>query len=160
MTIPATKDKNSKDQTGSMDRKGHINISNIPSNVDLICHSMGGLSSRYYIKFLGGTSKVDDYVSLGTPQKGTIMAIIGVATAGGREMIPGSSFLDNLNSGDETPGSVHYTAIYAYMDELVQPYSNAKLSDGATNKGKSWVGHIGLLFNSQVYGWTRDAVKY
>ena len=132
------------------------------SKVDLIGHSMGGLSSRYYIKFLGGMYKVDDYVSLGTPQKGTIMAIIPLTwfTAGGVEMIPGSSFLNTLNSGDETPGAVHYTAIYAYWDELVQPYWNAKLYDGATNKGKYWVGHIGLLFDYTVYRWTRDAVKY
>ena len=132
------------------------------SKVDLIGHSMGGLSARYYIKFLGGASKVDDYVSLGTPQKGTIMAIIPLTwfTAGGVEMIPGSSFLNTLNSGDETPGSVHYVAIYAYWDELVQPYWNAKLYDGATNKGKYWVGHIGLLFDYTVAKWTRDAVKY
>jgi triacylglycerol lipase len=132
------------------------------SKVDIIGHSMGGLSSRYYIKFLGGKYKVDDYVSLGTPQKGTIVAILPVTwvTAGGVEMIPGSSFLNTLNSGDETPGTVHYTAIYAYMDELVQPYWNAKLYDGATNKGKWWVGHIGLLFDYTVAKWTRDAVKY
>jgi triacylglycerol lipase len=130
------------------------------SKVDLICHSMGGLSARYYIRFLGGRYKVDDYVSLGTPQKGTVVAIIGLWTAGGREMIPGSSFLNSLNSGDETPGYVHYVAIYAYWDELVQPYWNAKLYDGATNKGKYWVGHIGLLFDYTVYTWTRDAVKY
>ena len=132
------------------------------SKVDIIGHSMGGLSSRYYIKFLGGMYKVDDYVSLGTPQKGTIMAILPITwvTKGGVEMIPGSSFLNTLNSGDETPGSVHYTAIYAYWDELVQPYWNAKLYDGATNKGKYWVGHIGLLFDYTVAYWTRDAVKY
>jgi triacylglycerol lipase len=130
------------------------------SKVDLIGHSMGGLSSRYYIRNLGGMYKVDDYVSLGTPQKGTYVAILGVLTEGGREMIPGSSFLNALNSGDETPGSVRYTAIYAYWDELVQPYWNAKLYDGATNKGKYWVGHIGLLFDYTVAKWCRDYVKY
>lgn len=132
------------------------------SKVDIIGHSMGGLSSRYYIKFLGGASKVDDYVSLGSPQYGTIMAIIPLTwiTAGGIEMIPGSSFLNTLNSGDDTPGYGSWTAIYSYTDELVQPYWNAKLNDGATNKGKWWVGHIGLLFDYTIYTWVRDAVKY
>ena len=130
------------------------------SKVDLIGHSMGGLSSRYYIRNLGGRYKVDDYVSLGTPQRGTWMAILGVLTEGGREMIPGSSFLNALNSGDETPGSVNYRAIYAYWDELCQPYWYCKLYDGATNKGKYWVGHIGLLFDYTVAKWTRDGVKY
>jgi triacylglycerol lipase len=131
------------------------------SKVDLIGHSMGGLSTRYYIKYLGGASKVDDYVSLGSPHHGTLLAIIPLAylSIGALEMRPGSSFLNSLNSGDETPGNVHYTCIYAYMDELVQPYWSAKLS-GATNKGKWWVGHIGLLFDYTVAKWTRDAVKY
>ena len=35
--------------------------------VDLIGHSMGGWSGRYYIKFLDGIDQVDDYVSFGTP---------------------------------------------------------------------------------------------
>ena len=130
------------------------------SKVDLICHSMGGLSARYYIRFLGGRYKVDDYVSLGTPQRGTYVAIIAAWTAGGREMIPGSSFLTKLNYGDETPGTVHYVAIYAYWDELVQPYWYAKLRDGATNKGRYWIGHVGLLFDYTVFTWTRDAVRY
>ncbi|MCZ7414840.1 MULTISPECIES: esterase/lipase family protein [unclassified Streptomyces] len=35
---------------------------------------MGGLSSRYYLKNLGGTSKVDSWASLGGPNHGTDMA--------------------------------------------------------------------------------------
>src|SRR4051794_40990187 len=35
------------------------------TKVDIISHSMGALSSRYYIKNLGGDQKVDDWVSLG-----------------------------------------------------------------------------------------------
>ena len=132
------------------------------SKVDLICHSMGSLSARYYIRNLGGKYKVDDLVSLGGVNHGTWLAIIPLAYAsqGALEMRPGSSFLNALNAGDETPGSVHYVAIYAYWDELVQPYWSAKLYDGATNKGKWWVGHVGLLFDYTVYKWTRDAVKY
>lgn len=33
------------------------------SKVDLVVHSMGALSARYYLKNLGGTSYVDDFVS-------------------------------------------------------------------------------------------------
>ena len=39
------------------------------SKVDLVVHSMGALNSRYYLKNLGGTSYVDDFVS--TPGRTT-----------------------------------------------------------------------------------------
>ena len=41
------------------------------TKVDIIAHSMGSLNSRWYIKFLGGEAKVDDWVSLGGPNHGT-----------------------------------------------------------------------------------------
>src|SRR5215217_7532777 len=36
------------------------------AQVDLVTHSMGGLSARHYLKFLGGSAKVRTYVSMGT----------------------------------------------------------------------------------------------
>ena len=41
------------------------------ARVDLIAHSMGSLNTRYYLKNLSGTAKVDDWVSLGGPNHGT-----------------------------------------------------------------------------------------
>lgn len=129
------------------------------SKVDLIGHSMGGLSTRYYIKFLGGVNYVDDYVSLGSPQHGTLLAdipLLPLLSKGAIEMRPGSAFMTKLNSGDETPGSVSYTSIYSYIDELVFPYWTCKLS-GAANKG-CWSEHVYLVFHSDAYKWTRDAI--
>ena len=40
------------------------------SKVNIISHSMGALSSRYYIKNLTGGSKVDAFISLGGPNHG------------------------------------------------------------------------------------------
>jgi triacylglycerol lipase len=130
------------------------------NKVDLIAHSMGGLSARYYIKFLGGVNYVDDYVSLGTPQHGTLLAdipLLPLLSAGAIEMRPGSTFLTKLNNGDETPGSVSYTSIYSYIDELVFPYTTCKLNDGAANKG-CWSEHVYLVFHSGAYEWTRNAI--
>lgn len=38
---------------------------------DIVAHSMGGLVAREYIEALGGDGKVDQLVTLGTPQKGS-----------------------------------------------------------------------------------------
>ena len=38
--------------------------------VDVIAHSMGSLSSRYFLKNLGGDAVVDDWISLGGPNHG------------------------------------------------------------------------------------------
>src|SRR5829696_350578 len=62
------------------------------AKVDIISHSMGGLSSRYYVKNLGGDLKVDEWVSLGGPNHGTDTANYCFSTACG-EMRIGSSFL-------------------------------------------------------------------
>src|SRR3954449_431348 len=76
--------------------------------VDIIAHSMGSLNSRWYIKFLGGESKVDDWVSLGGPNHGTETANACSFQVACQEMKIGSTFLSELNAGDETPGVVSY----------------------------------------------------
>lgn len=40
-------------------------------SVGVIAHSAGGLSSRYYAKFLGGSEVVDSFVAIGAPQYGS-----------------------------------------------------------------------------------------
>ena len=44
------------------------------SKVDLVGHSQGGMMPRYYINFLGGASKVNDFVALAPSNYGTSLA--------------------------------------------------------------------------------------
>ena len=96
--------------------------------VDIVAQSMGGLSARQYIKFLK-PSVVDTYVSLGTPQYGIIAACLLPSWYGG-QMCPSSSFLRNLNKGDDTPGKVYWTTIYSATDGIV-PNASSRLDGGA-----------------------------
>ena len=142
------------------------------SKVDLVGHSEGGLVSRYYLKFLGGTASVGRYVSLGTPQYGTyvanIIAFLGVGSCLGivacQQMSQGSDFLAELNAGDDTPGSVRYTAVRTLQDELVRPVDTARLEDGATNVlvqsqcPLRVVGHVGLALDGTVYDIVHDTL--
>jgi triacylglycerol lipase len=125
--------------------------------VDIIAHSMGSLNSRWYIKFLGGESKVDEWVSLGGPNHGTNTAFFCFSTAC-TEMRPGSTFLSELNAGDETPGSVNYGTWWSPCDEIINPDSSVPLS-GATNTETACISHSNLHQNETVYTQVREFVK-
>jgi len=100
--------------------------------VKIIAHSMGGLVTRGYIKNYGGDQYVDKVVLIGTPNHG-INGLIKDFCDGVnqdrpecQEMQAGSSFLNSLNSEDETYGNVKYMTIRGtlYDDtsvEIVKP---------------------------------------
>ena len=127
------------------------------AKVDIVAHSMGSLNSRWYIKFLGGESKVDEWVSLGGPNHGTSTANFCFSTACS-EMRAGSTFLNELNAGDETPGAVNYGTFWSSCDEIINPDSSVLLS-GATNTATGCVGHLALLTNESIYKGVREFVK-
>jgi len=128
------------------------------TKVDLITHSMGGLSSRYYVKFLNGGPKVDEWVSLGGPNHGTDFAYWCFQTSC-VEMRPGSAFLDNLNAGDETPDvGVNWLTWWSPCDEIINPDSSVPLT-GATNTQTACISHSALKEDAAVYAQVRDAVR-
>ncbi|GHD44867.1 esterase/lipase family protein [Streptomyces mirabilis] len=128
------------------------------SKVDLVVHSMGALSARYYLKNLGGTSYVDDFVSTAGVNHGTTVASwckwLYTSCA---EMYTGSSFLTALNSGDETPGSVSYASYWSNCDELLTPDTSAILS-GATNVEVGCISHTDMNNDYGVYEQVRDFI--
>ena len=97
------------------------------SKVDLVGYSMGGLSTRYYIKRLSGAPEVGVYVAFGTPHYGGDIACV-LDDANGGQMCPGSAFLNDLNEGDDTPSEIGYTTIWS--DQEV-PESAGRLDGGA-----------------------------
>ena len=123
------------------------------TKVDIVGQSMGGLSARHYIKFLGPTV-VDTYVSLGAPQYGVYSACLLFQSSGG-QMCPTSSFLRNLNSGDDTPNgagatAVSWTTIYSTDDAYV-PNKSSRLDGGACHVQVSGVGHNDMDNSAGVF---------
>ncbi len=94
------------------------------SRVDVVAHSMGGLSSRWFVKYLRGKVSVAHYVSLGTPQYG-LWVTCRVPLDYGGQMCPDGAFLGKLNSRDDTPGTTKYTSIFSADDGLVPASSIA-----------------------------------
>jgi triacylglycerol esterase/lipase EstA (alpha/beta hydrolase family) len=102
--------------------------------VSLVGHSQGGMMPRYYVKFLGGDSKVDDLVGLapsnhGTTNPGAFVTGATICLACDQQRAD-SDFLQHLNAGDETPGPVSYTVVETKYDEVVTPYTSAFLATG------------------------------
>lgn len=126
--------------------------------VDLVTHSMGGLSSRYYIKFLGGMWQVDDWVSIAGPNHGT-NAAYGCWTTSCYEMRYESDFLTKLNAGDETPGWVEYGTFRSWCDEIVNPDSST-IVDGAYNTTIGCWEHAAILADYGTYEEVRDFIRW
>jgi triacylglycerol lipase len=146
--------------------------------IDLVGHSMGGISSRYYIKFLGGIDTVDDYVSLGSPHHGNPNFHCG--REGVKEVAlhlnegdetPGGKLNDTLGirydpiwieenityNGAHIPGEINYTSIYSPDDGLC-PDTSSPL-DGAYNISIDNVAHSLLHQDWSVYKLVRVAVN-
>ena len=104
------------------------------ARVSLVGHSQGGMMPRWYLKFLGGAARVDDLVGLAPSNHGTTNpgALVAGATfcPACEQQRAGSSFLQTLNAGDETPGAVSYTSIETRYDEVVTPFTSAFLAPG------------------------------
>ena len=108
------------------------------SKVSLVGHSQGGMMPRYYIKFLGGATYVDDLVGIAPSNHGTKLVpansllnpVLGTVCNSCNQQAWGSAFLAHLNAGDETPGDVSYTQIESKYDEVVVPYTSAFLAAG------------------------------
>jgi triacylglycerol lipase len=121
--------------------------------VDIIAFSMGGLSTRYFIKHFGGDEKVRDIITIGSPHHGTGVALPFTAFPGifpsVEQMIPESDFLSNLNAVDETPGNkTRWTSIWSKADLLIRPPESSILG-GAWNIHIEGVGHASLLLDKK-----------
>lgn len=120
--------------------------------IDIIGHSMGGLIGLYYIKHLGGQKHVRRLVMMGTPARGTWMALLGVATMGllsssSWQLLPGSSFLQELHDGP-LPNDVEVFTIAAERD-WVCPLPATQL-EGA-HAIVVPLGHASLVMSDAVY---------
>jgi triacylglycerol lipase len=124
------------------------------AKVDIVGHSEGSLMPNYYVKFLGGASKVDHYVGLTPLWRGSNVAGLGTLVGLGRmlglggiidlltdpafasapQFLVGSEFIQHMNSGPVAVPGVTYTMVMTRYDEAVVPYTSGILdAPNATN---------------------------
>jgi len=121
--------------------------------VDIVAFSMGGLAVRHFLLFEGGSQAARKVAFLGTPHRGTVVAVFAWG-AGGREMIPGSPFLERLNADRPLEG-VEMVSFHTPMDTRVVPNTSALLP-GAANVEICCPGHSGMLRDGPTFALVAD----
>ena len=119
------------------------------TRIDVVSHSMGAISSRYYLERLGGAAHVDAWVSLAGVNEGTVWAYGCYVLTQCREMVPTSSVLSELNDDFHPAATTRYGAWWSPCDEAIIPRSNAELA-GAYNVETPCLDHTDLRMDSQV----------
>lgn len=125
--------------------------------VDMVCHSAGGLVARYYLKFLGGQSKVRRLVLLGTPHRGTYFSFTLPLLNIARQARPGAKILDELGPDWDGVG-VELINFWSPVDGIVIPAENSRLR-GAHNVRVDWMHHWGFLVSSTMYEQVKTALR-
>ena len=152
-------DSNASSAAEIRDQVDRIITTTGATKVDIIAFSMGSISSRYYLKNLGGAGKIDAWVSLAGPNHGTTdVTNQDCQTTPCKEILPGSAFLTALNAIDETPGLVRYATWRSPCDQTIIPGESVILS-GATNSVSSCIAHLDFLTDATVYAQVRDFIE-
>ena len=123
----------------------------------LVCHSMGGLAARAWLKSMKAELRVHHVVTIGSPHGGTWLARFGHGK-NGQQMRLASGWLDALNIDMPTdrttplsPAIPHrpFTCWYSNADNIVFPTSSATLP-GADNRLIRGQAHVQMAFAPQV----------
>lgn len=115
--------------------------------IDLVCHSLGGLVARTYVQELGGARRVDRCVTLGTPHYGTYNAY-WLPDRVGREMRPGSALLRRLEDSRAASADVRFLSVIGGSDNLVIPRIFARHEEEVYVPN---MGHIAMCFSPTVW---------
>lgn len=141
------------------------------AKVDIVGHSEGTTVPAYYIKYLGGAAKVDDFIGFGSNFRGTTLngltnlaaalrlqdLLTGIGCGACTDYLPGSAFLTKLNDGPVAVPGPTYTSIVTRYDRVVTPYTSGLLTGpNVTNivlQDKCRLdsaGHLGLAIDPNV----------
>jgi triacylglycerol esterase/lipase EstA (alpha/beta hydrolase family) len=112
----------------------------------LVCHSMGGLAARAWLRANPAGGRVHHVITIGSPHHGTWLAQFS-RLANGRQMQRRGEWLRRLEAGDARNAS--FTCWYSNCDNIVFPASTATLP-GADNRLVRGVAHVALAFHPRV----------
>jgi triacylglycerol lipase len=101
--------------------------------IDLVGFSMGGLVCRYYLQRLGGLDRVQRYVSISAPNRGSILAWL-IQNPGCRQMRPGSAFLRDLATDARRLSTIEFTSLWTPYDAIIVPSHSSVMPEARNVK--------------------------
>ena len=122
----------------------------------LVCHSMGGLAARAWLRAQRQTSRIAHIVTIGSPHGGTSLARFSRAR-NTRQMRIGNEWLRALDADDQGFRQV-FTCWYSNCDNVVFPASTATLA-GADNRFVRGSAHVQLAFRRNLMDETFALVR-
>lgn len=114
----------------------------------LVCHSMGGLAARVYLRRFGD-ARVARVITLATPHQGTVFGRLGFGR-NARQMAAGSGFLAQLAASEDEARRGKFVCIASRDDNLIVPRSSPLLS-GAAERAVEGVGHLALVEDERAW---------
>ncbi len=118
----------------------------------VICHSMGGIAARAWLRAANDDGRVHRIVTIGSPHRGTCVG----------DMLPALSIIENAQqvrfssawlaelARQETPSRLaKFVCFYSSCDNIVMPASSATLP-GADNRHVPGLPHLALATDAKI----------
>ena len=114
----------------------------------LVCHSMGGLAARAWLRAQSADQRVHHIITIGSPHHGTWLAQFS-HLENGRQMKFQGPWIRELEQCSDRAREGRFTCWYSNCDNIVFPASTATLP-GADNRLVRGVAHVQLAFHQRV----------
>ena len=114
----------------------------------LICHSMGGVAVRAWLRAHQADARVHRVITLGTPHGGTELARYSQA-ANGQQMRRASDWLRALQRSEPPTRAALFTCWYSNCDNMVFPASTGLLA-GAEPRFIAGVAHVQMASHAPL----------
>jgi triacylglycerol esterase/lipase EstA (alpha/beta hydrolase family) len=138
----------------------HVEIERIATacaqdRVILVCHSMGGLAAREYLR-THGSARLARLITIASPHHGTALAAVGIG-ANAREMRRGGDFLARLEAFEaKGTARVDTVSVYSLHDNLVAPQDTSHLPWARRNVALTGLGHLTIIDHPATFAVLRE----
>lgn len=123
----------------------------------LVCHSMGGLAARAWLRANDVPGAVAHVITIGSPHHGTWLGRFS-SMPNGRQMRQHSDWLAGLQRAEASLATPPFTCWYSDCDNIVFPPATAMLP-GADNRFLAGRAHVAMAFEAGLVAESLEIVE-